>query len=151
MFTTGTFPTPDGRARFHVPESRPPADAVTAEFPLVLTTGRVKDQWHTRTRTGKVAKLNKSVPAPYVEIHEQDARALGIRHGQLVRVRSRRGVVEVAAQLSKAIRPGTVFAPFHWGALWNARSVVNLATSEAFDPRSKEPELKFAAVRLEPV
>jgi anaerobic selenocysteine-containing dehydrogenase len=146
---TGGFPTPDGRARFHVPEYRPPADELTAEFPLVLTTGRVKDQWHTRTRTGKVAKLNKSVPAPYLEIHEEDARALGIRDGRLVRVRSRRGVFEVPARITRAIRPGAVFAPFHWGALWSERSVANLATAEAFDARSKEPELKFAAVRVE--
>ncbi len=150
LFTDGTFPTPDGRARFHVPEYRPPADDVTADYPMVLTTGRVKDQWHTRTRTGKVAKLNKSEAAPYLEIHEQDARALGIRHGQAVRVRSRRGMVELPARLSRAIRPGTVFAPFHWGSLWGGRGVANGVTSEAYDPRSKEPELKFAAVRLEP-
>jgi anaerobic selenocysteine-containing dehydrogenase len=150
LFSTGAFPTADGRARFHIPEYRPAADPITAEFPLVLTTGRVKDQWHTRTRTGKVPKLNKSVPAPFLEIHEQDARALGVRNGQPVRVRSRRGTVELPARTSKSIRPGTVFTPFHWGALWNERSVANLATSETFDPRSKEPELKFAAVCVEP-
>jgi anaerobic selenocysteine-containing dehydrogenase len=151
LFTTGAFPTPDGRARFHIPDDRPPADAITADYPLVLTTGRVKDQWHTRTRTGKVPKLNKSVPAPYLEIHDQDARALGIRNGQPVRVCSRRGTIELPARLSRSIRPGTLFTPFHWGALWDSRSVANLATSEAFDPRSKEPELKFAAVRVEAV
>jgi len=149
LFAGGRFATPDGRARFHVPEARPPADEVNADYPFVLTTGRVKDQWHTRTRTGKVPKLNKSEPSPFLEVHEQDARSLGIRNGQLVRVRSRRGAVELPARLSRAIRPGTLFAPFHWGALWRERSVTNLVTSEAFDPRSKEPELKFAAVRIE--
>jgi anaerobic selenocysteine-containing dehydrogenase len=149
LFSDGNFPTADGRARFIVPEYRAPADEVSADFPLVLLTGRVKDQWHTRTRTGTIAKLNKSVPAPYLEMHEQDARALGVRHGRMVRVRSRRGAVELPAHVGTSIRPGAVFTPFHWGALWNERSVANLATSEAFDPRSKEPELKFAAVRVE--
>jgi anaerobic selenocysteine-containing dehydrogenase len=151
LFADGVFATPDGRARFIVPEYRAPADEVTAEYPMVLLTGRVKDQWHTRTRTGKIAKLNKSVPAPYLEMHEQDARALGIRHGRTVRVRSRRGAIDLPAHVGTSIRPGAVFTPFHWGALWHERSVANLATSEAFDPRSKEPELKFAAVRVEPL
>jgi ferredoxin-nitrate reductase len=151
LFTDGHFPTPDGRARFHVPTYRPPADAVTAEYPLVLLTGRVKDQWHTRTRTGKVPKLNKSVPGPYVELHEQDARALGVRNGATVRVCSRRGSFEAPARVTRAIRPGAIFAPFHWGALWAKTSTPNLATTETFDPRSKEPELKFAAVRVEPI
>lgn len=151
LFGGGWFATDDGRARFHIPEYRPAADEVTADYPLVLTTGRVKDQWHTRTRTGKVAKLNKSVSAPYLEIHEQDAKALGIRDGRGVRVTSRRGAFELAARVSRAIRPGTVFAPFHWGSLWGAQSEVNVATSESYDPRSREPELKFAAVRVEAV
>lgn len=149
LYTNGRFPTPDGRARFHIPAYRPPADAVTLEYPLMLLTGRVKDQWHTRTRTGKVAKLNKSVPGPYVEIHEQDARALRIRSGMLVRVCSRRGSFEAPARVTRDIRPGCVFAPFHWGALWHPRTAPNLVTIEAFDPRSKEPELKFTAVRVE--
>jgi ferredoxin-nitrate reductase len=150
LFTDGRFSTPDGRARFHVPEYRPPADEVSPEYPLVLLTGRVKDQWHTRTRTGKVAKLNRSVPGPYLEIHEQDARTLNIRNGATVRVCSRRGAFEAPAHVTRTIRPGAVFAPFHWGALWDERATPNLATSEAFDPRSKEPELKFTAVRVEP-
>jgi anaerobic selenocysteine-containing dehydrogenase len=150
LFADGRFATPDGRARFHVPETRPPADAVTADYPLVLVTGRVKDQWHTRTRTGKVPKLNRSVPGPYLEIHQDDARPLGIRSGRTVRVRSRRGTVELPALLSTSIRPGVVFAPFHWGDLWSGHTVVNALTTGAYDPRSKEPELKFTAVRVEP-
>jgi anaerobic selenocysteine-containing dehydrogenase len=151
LFTDGRFPTPDGRARFHAVDYRAPAEEVSAEYPLVLLTGRVKDQWHTRTRTGKVPKLNRSAPGPFVEIHEQDAQALGIRDGAIVRVVSRRGAVELPARLTCAIRPGTIFAPFHWGALWSERTVVNLTTNDAVDPASKEPELKFAAVRVEPV
>jgi anaerobic selenocysteine-containing dehydrogenase len=151
LFAGGRFPTPDGRARFHVVDYRAPADELTAEYPLVLLTGRVKDQWHTRTRTGKVPKLNVSTPGPYVEIHDSDAEALSIAHGATVRVTSRRGAIEVPARRTSAIRPGTLFTPFHWGALWARRSAANLVTNEAYDPHAKEPELKFAAVRVEPV
>ncbi len=151
LYTDRVFPTPSGRARFHVVEPEEPAEAITPEYPLVLLTGRVKDQWHTRTRTGKVPKLNKSEPSSFLEIHPVDARALGIRDRQVVRVRSRRGAFQAPARVTEAIRPGAVFAPFHWGALWGAEGVVNTATSEAFDPRSKQPDLKYAAVRVEPL
>ena len=140
-----------GRARFYVPQALAGADEVTPGYPLVLLTGRVKDQWHTRTRTGKVAKLNRSEPAPFLEVHADDARLLRLRDRQLVRVVSRRGSVDLRARLTTTIRPGTVFAPFHWGALWDERTVANRATSDAVDPRSKQPALKFAAVRLEPL
>ena len=151
LYVDGTFPTPSGRARFHLPQLQAPADAVTDEYPLVLLTGRVKDQWHTRTRTGKVPKLTKSEPGPYLEMHPDDARALRLRGGHRARVSSRRGSVELPVRLVGSIRPGTVFAPFHWGALWAPASVANAVTSEAFDARSKQPELKFAAVRVDPL
>jgi ferredoxin-nitrate reductase len=151
LYLDRRFPTASGRARFHIPRDEPAADPVTAEYPLVLLTGRVKDQWHTRTRTGKVAKLNKSEPRPFIEVHPDDAGLLRLRNGQRVRVTSRRGSAELPARLSSHVRPGTVFAPFHWGALWDDRVTVNRATAETFDPRSRQPELKFAAVRLEPV
>ena len=151
LYADAAFPTASGRAQFHVPQALPGADAVTPAYPLVLLTGRVKDQWHTRTRTGKVPKLNKSEPAPFLEVHGDDARLLRLRDRQLVRVVSRRGSVDLRARLTTTIRPGTVFAPFHWGALWDERTVANRATSDAVDPRSKQPALKFAAVRLEPL
>ena len=151
LFADGRFPTEDGRARFHAVRHEPNAEELTDDYPLALLTGRVKDQWHTRTRTGKVAKLNKSEPRPFVEVHPQDARRLAVRDGQDVRVVSRRGAFMAPARVTDAIAPGAVFAPFHWGPLWSAESTPNLAATEAFDARSKEPELKFAAVRLEVV
>ena len=151
LFTSGRFPTASGRIRFHVVETHTPAEERTAAYPLVLLTGWVKDQWHTRTRTGKVAKLNKSAPAPFLDIHPDDARALAVRDRQPVRVVSARGAFQAPARITEAIRPGSVFAPFHWGALWNPDAVANNATSDVFDPLSKEPELKFAAVRVEPL
>ena len=151
LFEDLRFPTADGRARFHVPEWRPPADALSEDYPLALLTGRVKDQWHTMTRTGKVPKLMRSEREPFLEVHPRDAAGLGVRDKQLVRVSSRRGSLDVRARVTDAVRPGAVFAPFHWGEIWGRRSVTNAATSEAIDPRSKQPELKFAAVRVEPI
>ena len=151
LFEAGRFPTPDGRARFHAPGYRKPAEILSAEYPLALLTGRVKDQWHTMTRTGKVPKLMRSEREPFLEIHPDDAGSLGVRDRQLVRVTSRRGSLEVRARVTDAIRSGAVFAPFHWGELFNRHAVTNNATSEATDARSKQPELKFAAVRVEPL
>ena len=149
LFTDGRFATPDGRARFHVPSARQPSDATSDEYPLALLTGRVKDQWHTRTRTGRVSKLNKSEPEPFLEMHPHDVTVLGLRGGDRVRVVSRRGSFVAPLRETAAIRRGTVFAPFHWGALWDPGGVANDATSDACDPRSGQPELKFAAVRIE--
>ena len=151
LFGDGRFPTPDGRARFHAPGYRKPAEILSDEYPLALLTGRVKDQWHTMTRTGKVPKLMRSEREPFLEMHPDDAGHLGVSDRQLVRVTSRRGSLQVRARVTDAIRSGAVFAPFHWGELWNRHAVTNAATSEATDARSKQPELKFAAVRVEPV
>ncbi|HXH22796.1 MAG TPA: molybdopterin dinucleotide binding domain-containing protein [Dehalococcoidia bacterium] len=95
--------------------------------------------------------MNKSCPAPYVEIHSDDAASLRIRPGQLVEVRSRRGAVRLPARLSRAIRRGAVFVPFHWAQLWSPEAAVNHVTVDACDPVSKEPELKHCAVRLTPL
>ena len=149
LFSDGQFATPDGRARFHVVRQEGPAEELDATYPIALITGRVKDQWHTRTRTGKVPKLNKSEPGPFLEIHPHDARSLAVAEGDSLRVVSRRGAFVAPARVTDAVPAGSVFAPFHWGPLWSPDSTPNLAASEAFDARSKEPELKFAAVRLE--
>ncbi|MDA0353304.1 MAG: nitrate reductase [Chloroflexi bacterium] len=143
------FPNSDGRAHFHVPALEAPSDVVSPEYPLVLLTGRVKDQWHTMTRTGGVPKLNRSESESFLEIHSADASMLGVEDGARVAVSSRRGRFEVKARVTDSIREGAVFAPFHWGAEWGRRGVANAVTSEAIDPRSKQPELKYAAVRVE--
>jgi anaerobic selenocysteine-containing dehydrogenase len=148
LYADHVFATASGRAQFHAVEHRAPAELTDADFPYVLTTGRVKDQWHTRTRTGKVRKLNASEPEPFVELNRNDARGLAVESGSLVELRSRRGEARLRARLSDAIRPGVVFVPFHWARLWDAMGDVNTLTSDAFDPVSKEPELKYCAVGL---
>ena len=150
LFEDGRFHTADGRARMHVPAWTPPAEQVDDEYPLALVTGRVKDQWHTMTRTGRSKKLLKSEREPFLEINPTDALGLGIRDRSRVRVTSRRGAFDVTARVTDATRAGAVFAPFHWGSLWADNGSSNASASEAFDPRSKQPELKYAAVRVEP-
>ena len=119
-----------------------------AEFPLVLTTGRVLNQWHTRTKSGNVEQLNKLDPAPYVQIHPDDAAELGVRDGQRVWLRSPRGKCAGVARLDPAIRPGTVFVPIHWNELWATAASPNEATPPDTDPISKQPALKYCAVRI---
>lgn len=149
-YTEGIFAHPDGKARFIAHEYEPPAESPDEPFPLILTTGRVRDQWHTMTRTGKIPALLRSEPEPFVELHPDDAIRLGIAAGDAVRVVSRRGQAQARCRITQAIKAGSCFMPFHWGGL-RGEAVVNQATIEAFDPLSKQPELKFCAVRIEKV
>jgi ferredoxin-nitrate reductase len=109
------FATPDGRARFIITEHQDPAETIDPEFPLILTTGRVRNQWHTMTRTGKAPALLKHTPEPYLEIHPDDATDAGVRDGEFVEVSSRRGVFIAQARATRTVPRGTCFAPFHWG------------------------------------
>lgn len=143
------FATPDGRARFQPVDYIPPAEATTPEFPLALMTGRLAHQWHTRTKTGHAAKLNKLNPAPFVAAHPHDALALGLADGAAVRLVSRRGLARTTLKLDDGLIPGTLFMPFHWGQDWRADGVVNAVLHNEADPISRQPELKHAAVRLE--
>lgn len=144
------FPTPTGRARFVCHAPQPPKETTDREFPLVLTSGRIYAHWHTLTRTGKVDKLLKRDPEPYVEIHPADAERLGIQDGQVVSLQSRRGAVRLPARFSPALRPGLLFAPFHWGDLWGQDRAINYLTIAALDSQSNQPELKYCAITVEP-
>ncbi len=144
-----TFPTSTGRAQFHPVDYLPPADQANAQFPLVLNTGRLSNHWHTRTKTGHVAKLNKMNPSPFVAANPADAESLGLKNGDIVRVISRRGFARTTLQCDDAVSPGTLFMPFHWGQLHDENGCVNTLTQGECDPVSREPELKFSAVRLE--
>ena len=143
------FATLSGRARFHAVDYVPPADSLTEGFPLALNTGRLSGHWHTRTKTGHVAKLNKISPGPFVSAHPSDATALKLAEGDAVRLVSRRGFVCTTLKLDPGIRPGTLFMPFHWGQLHDEDGCVNTVTHGENDPISHEPGLKFSAVRLE--
>jgi sulfite reductase (NADPH) flavoprotein alpha-component len=144
-----TFPTATGRARFHPVDCLPPGEALSPEFPLVLNTGRVAGHWHTRTKTGHVAKLNKLNPAPFLAAHPKDAEALGLAEGDPVRLTSSRGSTRTTLKFDAGLRRGTLFMPFHWGQSHDVEGCVNAVTNGANDPISREPELKFSAVCLD--
>ncbi|MFD3931044.1 molybdopterin-dependent oxidoreductase [Streptomyces sp. NPDC058614] len=142
------FPTASGRAVFHARPHIPAAEMPDDDYPYVLNTGRLQHQWHTLTKTGKVAKLNRLNPGPFVELHPGDATALGIADGDSVEVASRRGRAVLPAVVTDRVRPGCCFAPFHWNDLFGEYLSVNAVTSDAVDPLSFQPEFKVCAVSL---
>ncbi|OAA25834.1 sulfite reductase (NADPH) flavoprotein, alpha-component [Frankia sp. EI5c] len=142
------FPTPTGRAVFHPRPHLPPAELPDDDYPFLLNTGRLAHQWHTLTRSGKVAKLNRLNPGPFVEIHPTDAAGLGLAAGDRVEITSRRGRAVLPAVVTDRVLPGGCFAPFHWNDLFGEELSVNAVTSDAVDPISFQPELKACAVTL---
>ncbi len=139
------FATSDGRARFVPVTHRPADEEPDAGYPVVLTTGRVLAQYQSGAQTRRVAALNAAEPGPYVELHPRLADRLGIADGEPVAVVSRRGRAVAPARVSPAIRPDTVFMPFHWPGEGRANSLTN----PALDPVSRMPEFKVCAVRVE--
>jgi len=145
------FPTADGRAVFLPRDHREPRELPDHEFPFVLTTGRLYAHWHTLTRTGKVEKLVRREPGPFVEVNFSDAEGLEVGEGDLVQLSSRRGTLQLPARLSTAVPPGIVFVPFHWGDLFGEGNACNYLTISATGRVAKQPELKFCAVNVEKV
>lgn len=150
LHLNGRFGFPDGRARFAHIEPRPPAEWSSADYPLLLTTGRVYTQWHTRTRTGRVPELNRLDPDPFIEIHPLDAAKYRVEEGSALRLEGRRGACVAPARITDAVPPGLLFMPFHWGDGHHPESNVNDLTQPAADPVSAQPELKLSAVRIVP-
>jgi ferredoxin-nitrate reductase len=150
LFTDKKFYTPSQKAIFNLPTaientSEQPNDT----FPLILTTGRIRDQWHTMTKTGKVSRLMTHTPSPMLEINPIDAFKIGIDNGDIVVVSSKNGEVRVKAKVSDAIKVGVVFLPMHWGKqLENDLNRTNNLTNTLVDPISKEPDFKFTIVSV---
>lgn len=142
------FPTASGRARFFGRPHLPAAELPDDDYPFVLNTGRLQHQWHTMTRTGKVAKLTKLDPGPFVEVNPEDAEALGVGGGDHLEVASRRGRAVLPVVVTDRVRPGTCFAPFHWNDLFGEYLSINAVTNDAVDPVSFQPEFKVCAVTL---
>ncbi|MFJ8665456.1 molybdopterin oxidoreductase family protein [Streptomyces sp. NPDC093600] len=141
------FATTDGRARFVAVVHREAAEETDAEYPVVLTTGRVVSQYQSGAQTRRVDELNAAAPGPFVELHPRLAARLGVADGERVAVVSRRGRSVAPARITATIRPDTVFMPFHWPGEGRA----NTLTNPALDPVSRMPEFKVCAVRLEAV
>ena len=141
------FATGDGRARFAPVSHRAAAEEPDDEYPVLLTTGRVVAQYQSGAQTRRVDELNAAAPGPFVELHPRLAERLGAAEGDPVAVVSRRGRAVAPARITTAIRPDTVFMPFHWAGEGRA----NTLTNPALDPTSRMPEFKACAVRLETV
>ncbi|MFC5550883.1 molybdopterin-dependent oxidoreductase [Massilia aerilata] len=150
LFGDGRFAYPDGKARFVATRARLPAHLPDAEFPLVLNTGRVRDQWHTMTRTGRSVKLAEHVPEPFVDLHPQDALLCGVKAGELARVTSNWGTVVARVRHGGGIARGSVFMPIHWSGQTASDARVGAVVNPAVDPVSGEPEFKHTPVRVEP-
>ncbi|MCV2464885.1 molybdopterin oxidoreductase family protein [Streptomyces sp. ICN988] len=139
------FATDDGRARFAPVAHRPSAEEPDDAYPVLLTTGRVVAQYQSGAQTRRVAELNAAAPGPFVELHPRLAARLGAAEGDPLAVVSRRGRAVAPARITTAIRPDTVFMPFHWPGEGRA----NTLTNPALDPASRMPEFKVCAVRVE--
>lgn len=142
------FPTSTGRAMFFARPHMLPAEMPDDDYPFLLNTGRLAHQWHTMTKTGKVAKLNKLNPGPFVEIHPHDAARLGVVDKDAIEVASRRGRAVLPAVVTDRVRPGNCFAPFHWNDAFGEYLSINAVTNDAIDPASQQPEFKACAVTM---
>ncbi|MCM2294043.1 nitrate reductase [Allorhizobium sp. BGMRC 0089] len=148
FFAEGGFYHADGKARFVTLDAVMPTPQ-TADFPFILNTGRIRDQWHTMTRTGKSARLSAHMAEPFVEIHPADAKPLGIEDAALVEISSQTGgLVRLRALLTERQRRGAVFAPIHWSDENAGLARIDTLAPSRTDPVSGQPALKSAAVRL---
>jgi assimilatory nitrate reductase catalytic subunit len=150
LFGDGRFFTPSGKARFVAVGARAPANPPDREFPLVLNTGRVRDHWHTLTRTGKSPRLSAHIVEPYVEIHPQDAAASAVQHDALARVSSAWGEVVVRVRVSDDQQVGNLFIPIHWNQQFSSLASVDCLVNPATDPVSGQPEFKHTPARIAP-
>ena len=150
LFEGGRFMHPDGRARFIETPPRGPAHAAGDEFPFVLNTGRIRDQWHTMTRTGRSPRLAENLPEPFVDMHPQDALLTAARDGELARVTTRWGSMVVRVRSGGEIARGTVFVPMHWNDCNASQARVGALVNAVVDGISGEPEFKHTPARVEP-
>jgi assimilatory nitrate reductase catalytic subunit len=148
FFAAGKFFTPDRRARFVETPYRPLASAATPDFPFVLNTGRIRDQWHTMTRTAKTARLMSHITEPFAEIHPEDAQQLGLKDAELAEVRSPHGQIIVRTLITTRQHPGAVFVPMHWTDQYASAARVCALVNANTDRISGQPELKATPVSV---
>jgi assimilatory nitrate reductase catalytic subunit len=141
------FAHEDGRARFHPVRPSGPVDDLRPDAPVYLVTGRVLAHYQSGAQTRRVPALTDSAPGPFVEVHPRLAERLGLHDGEPAEVESARGVVVAPVRVTTAVRPDTVFMPFHWPGPGSA----NVLTNDATDPLSGMPEFKVWAVQVRPL
>ena len=151
LAVNGRFYHPDGRAHFIATPPRGPANRTDDEFPLILNTGRIRDQWHTMTRTGRAPRLSDHLAEPYVDMHAQDALTAGVRSGELARVSTRWGSIVARLRTSGELARGAIFVPIHWSAANSSDARVGALVNPVVDAISGEPEFKHTPARVEPM
>lgn len=150
FFADGQFFTASGKAQFISVTPRPPVNKPTSDYPLILNTGRLRDQWHTMTRTALASKLNQHKPEPFVEIHPADALFYGVVANTLVIVDSQWGSMLARVQITDSQKQGTVFVPMHWTEQYASHGRMGALVNPEIDPVSKQPESKHTPVRIRP-
>jgi formate dehydrogenase major subunit len=140
------FPRADGRARFTPASVIPPDEAPDAEYPMIMTTGRQLEHWHTGSMTRRSKVLDAVEPEANCSLNPKTLRAMGVEPGDMVRLTTRRGSIEIMARADRAIAEDMVFVPFAY-----VEAAANILTNPAIDPYGKIPEFKFSAVRVEKV
>jgi len=148
FFADGQFFHPDGKARMIPVRSRPPASDTDARYPFRLNTGRVRDQWHTMTRTALSPRLSAHLPEPFLEIHPSDAAEQGLAPADLVEVHSPHGRAILRARITETVQPGQVFAPIHWTGETAPSGRIDALVAANVDPVSGQPDSKASVVAL---
>jgi assimilatory nitrate reductase catalytic subunit len=149
LYADGVFPTANGRAKFLSTKYVPVAEDISARYPLHLNSGRLRDQWHGMSRTGTVGRLFSHVEEPLLAMNELDMTRRGLGDGDIVQLTSRRGKLALRVAASAEMRSGQCFMPMHWGGRFMSGLGVNALTTNEYDPYSRQPELKHAAVQVE--
>jgi assimilatory nitrate reductase catalytic subunit len=149
LFTENQFYTPSKKANFIAISLRKPVNSPSEDYPLILNTGRIRDQWHTMTRTARSAKLNGHIPEPFVEVHPDDADHYGLTNNALAKISSEWGTVFARVQVAVGQRQGSVFIPMHWNEQYAAQSCVDTIVNPEVDPISGQPESKHTPVKIE--
>ena len=148
FFADGRFFHSDGKSRFVPVSYRPPAARTGPRYPFRLNTGRLRDQWHTMTRTALSPRLSAHLPEPFIDLHPDDAKAQGIRPADLVRVQSPHGQAILRARITDSVQPGQVFAPMHWTGETAPSARIDALVAAMTDPVSGQPESKASVVAL---
>ena len=148
LYVDGIFPTANGRAKFVNTKFVALAEDTNIQFPLHLNSGRLRDQWHGMSRTGKLGRLFSHVEEPLISMNAADMGRRGLSDGDIVQVTSRRGNLSLCVEASEEMRAGQTFIPMHWGSNFMNGLGVNALTTNESDPYSKQPELKHAAVQV---
>tara|TARA_R110001583_G_scaffold41891_1_gene133133 strand:- start:27862 stop:30516 length:2655 start_codon:yes stop_codon:yes gene_type:complete len=150
LFTDNKFFTDNGKAKFIAITPRAPVNTTSDDYPLVLNTGRIRDQWHTMTRTARSAKLNGHIAEPFVDIHPSDAEKWSVKARDLAKIESRWGTVLARVQITDNQRVGNIFVPMHWTQQNSSHSRVDVVVNPAVDPISGQPESKHTPVKISP-